>query len=131
MPDFSKIAENLHKLLRKGNTYSWYTACQEAFTELKHRLTTPPILAYPNFKLPFLLYTDASDFALGVVLSQVQDGKERVICYWSRQLTKPERGYSTTEGEVLAAVSSVKEFYPYLYGSSFQLITDHNPLNVT
>ena len=128
VPDFSKIAKPLHKLLRKGNTYSWYTACQEAFTELKYRLTTPPILAYPDFKLPFLLYTDASDFALGAVLSQVQDGKERVICYWSRQLTKPERGYSTTEREALAAVSSVKEFYPYLYGSSFRLITDHNPL---
>ena len=128
VPDFSKIAEPLHKLLRKGNTYSWYSACQEAFTALKHRLTTPPILAYPDFKLPFLLYTDASDFALGAVLSQVQDGKERVICYWSRQLTKPERGYSTTEREALAAVSSVKEFYPYLYGSSFRLITDHNPL---
>ena len=128
VPDYSKIAEPLHKLLRKGATYNWNTACHEAFTELKHRLVTPPVLTYPDFKLPFLLYTDASDFALGAVLSQVQDGKERVVSYWSRQLTKPERGYSTTEREALAAVSAVKEFYPYLYGCSFKLITDHNPL---
>ena len=85
---------------------------------------TPSILAYLDFKLPFLLYTDASDFALGAV----QDGQERVICYWSRQLTKSERSYSTTEKEALAAVSAVKEFYPYLYGFSFKLVTDHNPL---
>ena len=91
-------------------------------------LVKPPILAYPNFQQPFLLYTDASDFAMGAVLSQVQEGKERVICYWSRQLTKAERGYSTTEKEALAAVSAVKEFYPYLYGFPFKLITDHNPL---
>ena len=89
VPDYSKIAEPLHKLLRKGATYNWNTACHEAFTELKHRLVTPPVLTYPDFKLPFLLYTDASDFALGAVLSQVQDGKERVVSYWSRQLTKP------------------------------------------
>ena len=65
---------------------------------------------------------------MGAVLNQVQGDKERVICYWSRQLTKPERGYSTTEKEALAAVSAVKEFYPYLYGLPFKLITDHNPL---
>ena len=89
---------------------------------------TPPILAYPDFKLPFLLYTNVSNFALGAVLGQIQDGQERVICYWSRQLTKSERSYSTTEKEALAAVSAVKEFYPYLYGFSFKLVTDHNPL---
>ena len=66
--------------------------------------------------------------AMGAVLAQVQKGKERVICYWSRQLTKPEHGYSTTEKEALAAVLAVKEFYPYVYGFPFKLITDHNPL---
>jgi len=128
VPGYSKIAEPLHKLFRKGNPYKWNLACQEALTELKCRLVTPPVLTYPDFKLPFLLYTDASDFALGAVFSQVQDGKEQVICYWSRQLTKPERYYSTTEKEALAAVSAIKEFYPYLYGFSFRLMTDHNPL---
>ena len=65
---------------------------------------------------------------MGAVLSQVQKGTGRVICYWSRQFTKPESGYFTTEKEALAAVSAVKEFYPYLYGFSFKLITNHNPL---
>ena len=71
---------------------------------------------------------DASDKAIGRVLSQLRDGHERVIAYWSRQLSKAECNYSTTEWEALAAVDSIKEFYPYLYGFPFTLITDHNPL---
>lgn len=74
------------------------------------------------------MHTDASDTAMGGVLSQVQDGQERVISYWSRQLHKAERNYSTIEREALAMVSAIKEFYPYLYGFTFTLVTDHNPL---
>ena len=51
-----------------------------------------------------------------------------MIAYWSRQLTKPERNYSTIEREALAVVAAIKEFYPYLYGFNFTLFTDHNPL---
>eukprot|EP00731_Ephydatia_muelleri_P006855 Em0003g1103a len=103
-------------------------ASQNAFEELKSRLVSPPILAYPDFKQPFLLHTDASDAAIGAVLSQVQGGTERVIAYWSRKLQKAERNYSTTEREALAVVASLKEFYPYVYGFPCKLITDHNPL---
>ena len=78
--------------------------------------------------LPFIVYSDASDTAIGGLLGQVQNGKEVGISYWSRQLTKAERNYSTVECEALAAVSVIKEFYPYLYGFTFKLITDHNPL---
>jgi len=59
---------------------------------------------------------------------QSHDGCETVICYWSRQLNKPERNYSAIEREALAAVSAIKEFYLYLYGFSFGPVTDHNPL---
>ena len=59
---------------------------------------------------------------VGAALSQVQNGKECVISYWSHQLNKLERKYSTIEQEALAAVAAIKEFYP------FQLMTDHNPL---
>ena len=80
------------------------------------------------FSDPFVLSTDASNGAVGGVLSQVRNGKEHVIAYWSRQLQKAERNYSTIEKEALAVVSAVKEFYPYLYGFHFKLVTDHNPL---
>ena len=106
----------------------WGTACQLAFDTLKQKLTTPPILAYPDFSSTFLVYSDASDTAIGGLLGQIQRNKEVVISYWSRQLTKAERNYSVIEREALAAVSTIKEFYPYLYGFPFKLITDHNPL---
>ena len=97
-------------------------------TRSKSKLVTSPILGYPDFATAFVLYTDASDAAIGAVLSQFQHNNEVVISYWSRQLTKAERNYSTIEREALAVVGAVKEFYPYLYGFKFKLITDHNPL---
>ena len=95
---------------------------------MKSRLVQPPVFSHPDFSVPFILHTDASETAVGAVISQCIDGKERVVSYWSRQLTKHERNYSTIEREALAVVSATKEFYPYLYGFSFQLVTDHNLL---
>ena len=129
MQDYSRIAGPLFKLTQKSvRQYNWNECCTEAFQELKRRLTNPPILAFPRFDCKFLLATDASDSAIGAVLSQVQEGAEKVIAYWSRQLTKAERNYSTIEREALAIVKAVKEFYPYLYGHEFVLLTDHQPL---
>ena len=95
---------------------------------LKQALSSPPILSYPHFDVPFTVFTDASNWAVGAVLAQIQDGEEHVVAYYSRQLSKQERNYSTMEREALAVVAAVKEFYPYLYGREFQLVTDHNPL---
>jgi len=68
---------------------------------MKDTLCTTPVLAYPNFKLPFILSTDASRFALGAILSQIQDGLERPICYVNRQRNKAEQAYTTSELEML------------------------------
>jgi len=97
-------------------------------TNLKTKLTHPPVLGYPDFSLPFVLHTDASEAAVGAVLSQYIDGHERVVSYWSRKLSKPEWNYSTVEREALAVVYVIKEFYLYLYGFHFRLVTDHNLL---
>ena len=126
--DYAHIAEPLHKVQGKSKSLQWNPSCQLAFDTLKHKLTTPPILAYPDFLSPFLVYSDASSTAIGGVLGQIQQNKEVVISYGSRQLTKAERNYSAVEREVLAAVWTIKEFYPYVYGFPFKLVTDHNPL---
>ena len=126
---YAHIAGPLYNLTRKSIAgYKWTECCEESFVQLKQALTSPPILAYPKFDTMFTVSMDASDTAMGAVLSQIQEGKERVIAYWSRQLDKAQRHYSTIEREALAVVSAIKEFYPYLYGFKFELVTDHNPL---
>lgn len=126
---FASIAKPLYQLTSKNaKGFDWTPQCQQAFDQLKQLLVSPPILAYPRFEIPFVVHTDASDHAIGGVLSQIQDGKERVIAYFSRQLGKAQRNYSTIEREALAVVSAIQEFYPYLYGFHFDLYTDHNPL---
>lgn len=125
---YSDMAEPLHKLTRKSAKFVWSADCQKAFEALKRALTTAPVLAFPKFDRPFALHTDASGGAVGAVLSQEDKGQEHVVAYFSRQLSKAERNYATIEREALAVVTAVKEFYPYLYGHTFRLITDHNPL---
>ncbi len=92
---YAKIADPLHRLTRKSSLgFQWNTACQDAFDELKRRLNSPPILAYPRFDLEFTVTTDALDVAMGAVLSQTQEGKDRVVAYWSRQLDKAQCSYT-------------------------------------
>ena len=124
--DFAKIAGPLHELTKKGLKFQWTNECQAAFDLLKTALTQAPILAYPDFTLPFDLYVDASDDALGMVLGQIQNGREVVIAYSGRKLLPAEKNYGVTEREALAAVAGVKYFQPYLYGRKFTIYTDHN-----
>ena len=127
--EFAKVARPLHQLTEKNRPFVWDDHCQSAFVELKRLLTSSPILAYPVVGLPYLLDTDASSESLGSVLCQVQDDQERVICYYSRSLTKPERNYCVTRKESLAIVDSVKHFHHYLYGSKCAVRTDHGSLS--
>ena len=95
---------------------------------MKERLCSAPVLAFPDFKLPFILTTDASKVAVGVILSQVQNGIERPIVYASRQLNNAERAYTVSEEEMLALVWVTKQFRCYLFGKQFLVRTDHSAL---
>ena len=86
--DFSKIARPLINLTKKDSTFTWTEECNQAFNKLKESLAEPPILAYPNPEEPFEVHTDASNYGIGAVLTQVQEGKERVIAFASRVLNK-------------------------------------------
>ena len=122
---FTDIARPLHKLTEKTEKFNWTPQCDEAFQKLKVALTSAPILRYPDLSLPFVLDTDASAFAMGGVLSQIEDGVERPIAYFSKVFSKPERNYCVTRRELLAVVSSIKHFHHYLYGKDFLVRTDH------
>lgn len=127
--DFSKIANPLNKLLKKSVPYAWKKEQQQAFDYLKECLISSPILTYPNWDRPFTLFTDASTFALGAVLTQKDEGdNEHVIAYASRSLQPAEKNYSATELECLAVVWAIGKFHQYLHGKRFTLITDHSAL---
>ena len=126
IPQFSKVAQPLHLLTRKGAEYQWSPACQAAFEALKQKLAEAPVLAYPSFDRDFVLETDASIQGIGAVLSQLQDDdKLHPVAYASRVLSPQERNYSITELETLAVVWAVTHFHTYLYGHCVTIYTDH------
>ena len=122
--------ENQSKRAAKKTYIEWTDAADAAFEQLKTMCVSTPILAYPNYQLPFSLHTDSSTDGLGAVLYQKQDGKMRVIAYASRSVSKAEANYPAHKLEFLALKWAVcEEFHEYLYGSTpFEVFTDNNPL---
>jgi hypothetical protein len=92
---------------------------------LKNKLCTTPVLAYPNFDLPFILNTDVSKVAVAALLSQEQDRIDRPIAYASRQMNKADQAYSASDSEMLALDWATKYFRCYLFGAKFVNRTDH------
>ena len=137
---FSKAALPLRKLLiglesqgkksAKQTPVDWGEEEQIAFDTLKSLCCKAPILAYPNYKLPFILHTDSSLEGLGAVLYQVQKGVKRVIAYASRSVNKTEMNYPVHKLEFLALKWAITDkFHDYLYGgNTFDVYTDNNPL---
>ncbi|WVZ51318.1 LOW QUALITY PROTEIN: hypothetical protein U9M48_002472 [Paspalum notatum var. saurae] len=121
---FSKIAKPMTALLEKNIKFQWTSACQKAFEELKKRLTTAPVLTFPDMHKPFSVYCDASRLGLGCVL--MQEGK--VIAYASRQLRDHEKNYPTHDLELAAVVHALKVWRHYLFGQKCDIYTDHKSL---
>ncbi|XP_037866490.1 uncharacterized protein LOC119628437 [Bombyx mori] len=129
IPNFAKIAEPLTRLTKKSQPWIWGLEQDDAFKSLKRLLTTSPILVQADYTKPFILRTDASDYALGVCLLQGESSNdERPIEYASRLLTSAERNYSTTEREALAVVWAVERFRGYIDGHQVHVRSDHQPL---
>lgn len=127
--NFAKVTKPITKLLKKDaiidiNDPSY----RECFEYCKNLLTNEPILQYPDFSQIFHLTTDASNYAIGAVLSQGPIGQDKPIAYASRTLNDHEINYSVIEKELLAVVWATKYFRPYLYGRKFNIFTDHKPL---
>jgi len=125
---FSEIATPLYVLTGKNAKFIWSDECEKAFQTLKNNLVASPVMAMPQDIGEYRLDTDASNIAIGAVLSQMQDGEEKVIAYGSRTLIAAERNYCVTRRELLAIVYFTKQFRTYLLGSEFLLRTDHSAL---
>ena len=107
---FADVAKPLYKLTEKGSQFAWSDECESAFKLLKAKLTSAPVLAYPTSEDPFILDTNASNQGIGAVLSQVHEGQEQVVAYYSRSLMKEEttvwRGRSSWQSSLLCAIST-------------------------
>lgn len=128
VPNFASIAGPLHAMFGKGKRFVWSVEAQQSFEQLKSALTSPPVLAMPTDDGEFVVDTDASDSAIGAVLSQKQGGHERVVAYASRRLDRRESKYCVTRKELLAIVYFVRYFRQYLLGRQFKIRTDHSAL---
>ena len=126
--NLAKIKVPLTNLMKKDVRWQWLEEQEKAFQRLKLALTQAPVLARPDLALPFCLQTDASDYAIAGVLTQVISGEEHPICYVSRTLSKAERNYTVTEKECLAVLWAVERLRGYLQGEQFTVITDHHSL---
>ena len=128
VPKFAEIARPLHKASETSTKFEWTPEAQDAFESLKIKLTSTPIFAFSCLKEPFILYTDASQFAMGAVLAQVHDGNERTICYASRSLSNSQLKYSAARCELLALVTFTRQFRHYRIGQKFTIVTDHSAI---
>ena len=107
----------------------WDEECQETFDKLKELCTNTPSLAYANFGKPFKLHTDVSVLSLGAILYQQQDGAKKVISYASPSFLKLESKYLIHKLEFLCLKwARTDQFHEYLYGNTFDVYTDNNPL---
>ena len=132
IPGFAKLARPLHEKTSDRVKLEWTDEMSKSFHDIKTALCSPPVLAYPDYDAPFIVSTDASDKALGAVLSQKdKDGRNHPIHYASRCLSATEEKYSTVEREALAVIFALKKFRPYLLTSRFTLFTDHQALKYT
>lgn len=125
---FSEIAKPLHRLTEDKRAFCWDEACEESFRKLRTCLCETPILGYPQTDGQFVVDTDASNTAIGGVLSQRQGDREVVIAYFSKSLSRPERNYCVTRRELLAVVKTLQHFSKYIIGRKFLLRTDHAAL---
>ena len=126
---FSSIAFPLNALLKKDRPWEWGAVQQTAFVELKEQLCSAAVLHLPDAYRPFILTTDWSQRGMGAILSQLDlEGVEHPVSYASRSCNAAEQNYSSFDGECLAVVWATSHFRPYLFGNSFTLVTDHEPL---
>ncbi|CAB0002102.1 unnamed protein product [Nesidiocoris tenuis] len=125
----ARLLEPLHSLLRKNAEFVWTEQCQESFESVKKHLCSQPILAIFDPKLKIIIETDASGDGVGAVLKQVQEsGEIKPVAYFSKKLKDYQKKKKAIYLECLAMKEAIKFWQHWLVGATFQIITDHKPL---
>lgn len=126
--DFSALALPLSQLTKADVKFEWGQQQQHAFDAIKQAMSTAPVLILPDPSLPFIVHTDASDYAVGAVLMQDQGKGEQPIAFLSKKMLPAETRYPTHEQELLAIIHALNSWRHYLSGSKFTVRTDHKSL---
>jgi len=106
---FVKVARPLHDLVKKEKRWDWTEREEKAFKELKERFTKEPVLAAPNIDKKMRIKVDASDYAMGDVLSiECEDGLWRLVAFLSKSLNKTKRNYEIHDKEMLAIIRGLE-----------------------
>ncbi|KAL4376234.1 hypothetical protein GQ457_02G040140 [Hibiscus cannabinus] len=126
--DFSKITKPLCSLLEQGRPFEFNEDCTKAFNLLKQKLVTAPIVEPPDWKLPFELMCDASDYVVGAILGQRKGKIFHPTYYASKTLNDAQVNYTTTKKEMLAVIFAFDKFRSYLIGTKVIVHTDHSAI---
>ncbi len=127
--NFAARANPLTQLLKKDTPFHWGSEQESSFKDSKYALTHAPVLVFPNFDDPFIIFTDASGVGIGAVLMQTDSaGKQHVIVFASSAPTLAEKNYSITHLEILAMVWALQHFRDIIFGYPIIAYTDHSPI---
>ena len=126
IPRFAKVVEPLRPLLQKGGWRPMDSSQLDAIQSLKDALCSPPILAHPNFDLPFELHCDGSPTGIGCALIQVDPvtGKRIAVSYFSKSLSPPQKKYAQFEIEALSVLTGLEVYRSYFAGEQVKIFTD-------
>lgn len=130
IPNLATITEPLRLLTKKNTAFIWSQEHEFSFQKLKNSLACDLALGYYDVNDRTQVYADASPVGLGAVLVQLNGKGARVICYASKSLSITEQRYCQTEKEALALVWAVERFHFYLFGRTFELVTDYKALEI-
>ena len=126
--NLAKIAEPLYQLLRKNVKFKWTEEQEKAAKTLKSKLMVAPILKFPNFNKPFIIYTDASLTGIGACLMQIHGDKLHPLAFVSRSLNPAQKSYAATKREALALIFALEQFRHLILCYPTHVYTDHLPL---
>jgi hypothetical protein len=128
---FSHLAKSLNDLLKKNQQFNWTDDCQQAFKDLKKCFTEEPVLMMPDQTKPFQIETDASKYATGAVLTQLDsNGDQHPISFISKTISPAERNYEIYDRELLVIIRALEEWRHYIQGSPHTtiILSDHKNL---
>ena len=127
-----ELAKPLNDLLKKDQTFKWTDNCQKAFDKLKKRFTEEPVLMMPDQSQPFQIETDASKYATGAVLTQLDsNGDRHPISFISKTFSLAKRNYENYDQELLAIIGALEEWRHYIQGFPHTTVILSNHKNLT